>query len=180
MALLGTLVNAGAIVAGALIGLFLSKMREQMSDTIMQAIGIVVLVIGLSMALETDNFVTLLLSVVFGGIIGSWLKLEERLQLWKTSGTKIFRANVRLSRVSYRERCCIVSVPWLLWARQQRVARRSSSFVHESAVRRFYCRYFFSHTGYRCHIRSCTGFSLSGKHRPRRRVDHVVYSGKIC
>jgi uncharacterized membrane protein YqgA involved in biofilm formation len=79
MALLGTLVNAGAIVAGALIGLFLSKMREQISDTIMQAIGIVVLVIGLSMALETDNFVALLLSVVFGGIIGSWLKLEERL-----------------------------------------------------------------------------------------------------
>ena len=79
MALLGTLVNVGAIVAGALIGLFLSKMREQMSDTIMQAIGIVVLVIGLSMALETDNFVTLLLPVVFGGIIGSWLKLEERL-----------------------------------------------------------------------------------------------------
>jgi uncharacterized membrane protein YqgA involved in biofilm formation len=79
MALLGTLVNAGAIVAGALIGLFLSKMREQISDTIMQAIGIVVLVIGLSMALETNNFVALLLSVVFGGIIGSWLKLEERL-----------------------------------------------------------------------------------------------------
>ena len=45
----------------------------------MQAIGIVVLVIGLSMALETNNFVALLLSVVFGGIIGSWLKLEERL-----------------------------------------------------------------------------------------------------
>lgn len=79
MALLGTLVNVGAIVAGALIGLLLSKMREQMSDTVMQAIGIVVLVIGLSMALETDNFVTLLLPVVFGGIIGSWLKLEERL-----------------------------------------------------------------------------------------------------
>lgn len=79
MALLGTLVNVGAIVAGALIGLLLSKMREQMSDTIMQGIGIVVLVIGLSMALETDNFVTLLLPVVFGGIIGSWLKLEERL-----------------------------------------------------------------------------------------------------
>lgn len=79
MALLGTFVNVGAIVIGTLVGLFLSKMKEEISETVMQAIGLVVLVIGLSMALETDDFVLVLLALVFGGIVGSWLKLEERL-----------------------------------------------------------------------------------------------------
>lgn len=79
MALLGTLVNVGAIVVGALAGIFLSKMREEISETVMQAIGLVVIVIGLSMALQNEDFPTLLLALVFGGIIGSWLRLEERL-----------------------------------------------------------------------------------------------------
>ena len=79
MALLGTLVNVGAIIIGALIGVFLTKMKEEISQTVMQAIGLVVLVIGFSMALQTDNIATLLLALVFGGIIGSWMRLEERL-----------------------------------------------------------------------------------------------------
>lgn len=79
MALLGTLVNVGAIIIGALVGVFLTKMKDEISETVMQVIGLVVLVIGFSMALQTDNVATLLLALVFGGIIGSWLKLEKRL-----------------------------------------------------------------------------------------------------
>lgn len=79
MALLGTFVNVGAIIVGALVGTFLSKMREHISDMVMQAIGLVVIVIGLSMALQTEDFAAVLLAIVFGGIIGSWLRLEERL-----------------------------------------------------------------------------------------------------
>lgn len=79
MVLLGTLVNVAAIIIGALAGLFLSRMREEISQTVMQAIGLVVVVIGISMALEADDFATVLLALVFGGIIGSWLRLEERL-----------------------------------------------------------------------------------------------------
>ena len=45
----------------------------------MQGIGLVVLVIGLSMALESQNFISVLLSLAIGGILGGWLKVEDRL-----------------------------------------------------------------------------------------------------
>lgn len=79
MALFGTIVNAAAIIVGAVAGIFLSNMREEISHIVMQAIGLVVTVIGVSMALEADDFAISLLALVFGGMIGSGLKLEKRL-----------------------------------------------------------------------------------------------------
>lgn len=70
MILLGTLVNGIAIAAGSLLGTFLTGMRKEIHETVMQGIGLVVLVIGLSMALEAQNFISVLLSLVVGG---SWV-----------------------------------------------------------------------------------------------------------
>lgn len=77
--LLGTLVNGIAIASGSLLGIFFTGMRKEIHETVMQGIGLVVLVIGLSMALESQNFISVLLSLAIGGILGGWLKVEDRL-----------------------------------------------------------------------------------------------------
>ncbi|NLA11188.1 MAG: DUF554 domain-containing protein [Firmicutes bacterium] len=78
--MLGTIVNAGAIIIGALLGnLLRSGFPEKYKAVIMQGISLVVILIGLSMALQTENVLVLTLSIVSGGIMGELLRIEERL-----------------------------------------------------------------------------------------------------
>ncbi len=79
--MLGTIVNAGAIILGAILGnLLRSGFPEKYKAVIMQGVSLVVILIGLSMALETENILILTLSIVCGGILGEALRIEERLQ----------------------------------------------------------------------------------------------------
>lgn len=79
MALWGTIVNTLAIVAGALLGSILPQMPERLKKTVMQGLGLAVLVLGMTMALETDNILIVIASLVLGGLTGEWLKLQDRL-----------------------------------------------------------------------------------------------------
>lgn len=79
MALFGTLVNAGLIIIGAVIGLFFTKIPERMKETVMQGIGLVVLLIGLQMAFTTEQIIIVLLSILTGGVLGELFQIEERL-----------------------------------------------------------------------------------------------------
>lgn len=76
----GTLVNVFAIVGGTLLGLLFKKgIPEKAKTTIFQAIGLVVIAIGLKMGLSGDNELILIVSLVLGAIIGEALDLDERL-----------------------------------------------------------------------------------------------------
>jgi uncharacterized membrane protein YqgA involved in biofilm formation len=76
--LLGTIVNAAAIILGAILGNFLkSGFPERLKATLMQAISLAVILIGLSMALKTQNVMVVTLSIVIGGIIGELLRIED-------------------------------------------------------------------------------------------------------
>ncbi|MFY9139506.1 MAG: DUF554 domain-containing protein [Thermacetogeniaceae bacterium] len=78
--MLGTIVNAGAIVLGALLGnLLKGGFPENYKSVIMQGVSLTVILIGLSMALKTESILVLTLSIVTGGILGEALRLEERL-----------------------------------------------------------------------------------------------------
>jgi len=92
---LGTIVNAAAIVIGAMIGILLKTgIPEKIKNTMMQGIGLSVIVIGLSMALKTENIIITILSLVLGGIIGEVLQIEERLEdLGKWIETKLGRGS---------------------------------------------------------------------------------------
>lgn len=82
----GTIVNAFAIFVGALIGLFFKKgLPEKYQQTIMQAISLCILVIGIQMALQTENILLTIGSLVSGALLGEILELErgiEKLGLW--------------------------------------------------------------------------------------------------
>lgn len=78
--LLGTIVNAAVIILGAILGNFLkSGFPERFKVTLMQAISLAVILIGLSMALKTGNVMVVILSIVIGGVIGELLRIEDRL-----------------------------------------------------------------------------------------------------
>ncbi len=79
-ALTGTLVNAGAIVLGAALGLLLKRgIPKRVSETVMQGLALAVMVIGLSMALGTGRLLVVISALVLGGALGAWVRLEERL-----------------------------------------------------------------------------------------------------
>lgn len=79
--MLGTIVNSAAIVLGGLLGLLFGRaLPEKMKSTVIQGIGLAVLLIGVSMALETKNPLIVIASLVLGGLIGEWIDIELRLQ----------------------------------------------------------------------------------------------------
>lgn len=79
MFLLGTLVNGLLIVVGTLLGKLLNRIPESMKTTVMYAIGLSVMVLGLQMGLKSENFLIVIISLVVGAVFGELLKLEEKL-----------------------------------------------------------------------------------------------------
>lgn len=85
MFLLGTLVNGLLIVVGTLLGKLLNRIPEGMKVTVMYAIGLSVMVLGLQMGLKSENFLIVIISLVVGAVAGEALKLEDKLNdlgLW--------------------------------------------------------------------------------------------------
>jgi uncharacterized protein len=78
--MLGTFVNVVAVIAGSSIGLLLkTRLPEKITAIVFQGIGLVTLFFGLAMALRSQNWVILILSVVSGAIIGQVLNLDKRM-----------------------------------------------------------------------------------------------------
>ncbi|WP_313803109.1 DUF554 domain-containing protein [Cytobacillus sp.] len=79
MFLLGTLVNGLLIIVGTMIGKRLNRIPENMKGTVMYAIGLAVMVLGLQMGLKGENFLIVILSLVFGAVLGEYFALEDKL-----------------------------------------------------------------------------------------------------
>jgi len=83
---LGTLVNAVAVLVGSALGVLLRRrIPKGMDEILMQGLGLATLVIGMQMALGTRNVVVVILSMAIGGVLGHLLGIEaglERLGTW--------------------------------------------------------------------------------------------------
>ncbi|TFD96573.1 DUF554 domain-containing protein [Jeotgalibacillus sp. R-1-5s-1] len=79
MVLLGTLVNGLLIIVGTLIGKMLHRIPERMKATVMSAIGLAVVVLGLQMGLQSNNYLIVILSLVIGAVLGEWMGLDDKL-----------------------------------------------------------------------------------------------------
>ena len=78
---IGTIVNVVAVIAGSAAGLIIGgRLPERVRTTILNGIGLLVLGIGLQEFLGTRNAVFPLVSIVFGGVIGEALRIEDRIQ----------------------------------------------------------------------------------------------------
>jgi uncharacterized membrane protein YqgA involved in biofilm formation len=79
--LLGTIVNTLAIIAGSLLGLlFRGGIPEKYSRTVMHAIGLAVVLIGIKTAIQTDAILVVIVSLAIGSIVGELLRIEDRLE----------------------------------------------------------------------------------------------------
>ncbi|HEX7064403.1 MAG TPA: DUF554 domain-containing protein [Bacillales bacterium] len=79
MVLLGTIVNAAAILLGTFIGSFLTRIPEKIKQTVTKAIALAVVILGIQMALEGEHFLIVILSLAAGGAAGEWIDLEKKL-----------------------------------------------------------------------------------------------------
>ncbi|MCH5288158.1 MAG: DUF554 domain-containing protein [Christensenellaceae bacterium] len=78
--MIGTLINAIAIIIGTAVGLLARKgISERLRDTVVQGQGLCVMLIGLSGALKTQNTLCVILCIVIGGLLGSAVDIELRL-----------------------------------------------------------------------------------------------------
>jgi len=77
----GTVINAVTVVFASLLGLAIgSRLSENIRGAIINVLGLAVLLIGISMALETKNVLIPTLSVVLGTAVGEVLGIENALQ----------------------------------------------------------------------------------------------------
>ncbi len=79
--MLGTIVNTLAIIGGSLLGLFFSKgIPDNYKEIILSGVGLSVVLIGIKSALVSDNLMVVILSVIFGALLGEYVKIEEKLE----------------------------------------------------------------------------------------------------
>ncbi|HEX2046912.1 MAG TPA: DUF554 domain-containing protein [Acidimicrobiales bacterium] len=77
---IGTVVNVITVVAGTVVGVVLgARLPERVRTAVLQAVGLVTLVIGTGEALATRNLVFPLVSLILGAAIGEALRIEDRL-----------------------------------------------------------------------------------------------------
>ncbi len=79
--MLGTIVNTVAIIIGGLAGLlFRGGIPEKYNETIMHAIGLAVILVGLTGALKVEKILVVIFSMALGTLIGELLRIEDRLE----------------------------------------------------------------------------------------------------
>ncbi len=89
--MLGTIVNALAILVGGSLGLLFSQgIATKYRDTAINALGLAIALIGQQYAWQTTNPLIMISALVVGGLIGEWLKLEERLHHFASRAERLF------------------------------------------------------------------------------------------
>lgn len=78
--MLGTLINAAAVILGSLIGLAIhARLPERLTRIAFQGIGLFTVFLGFTMAAKTSNFLVMIFSIVPGSIIGELIGIEKHM-----------------------------------------------------------------------------------------------------
>jgi uncharacterized protein len=77
----GTLLNIAAVLLGGILGLlFGSRLPERLRQTVIAGLGLFTAALGLQMFLKTENAIIVLGSLLAGGLLGEWWKIEDGLR----------------------------------------------------------------------------------------------------
>jgi len=97
--MIGTLINAGAIIAGTVIGMLIkTRLPKKLITILFQALGLFTILLGVKMALEMDDFLIVIGSLVTGSIIGELLGLEKLMDKFSNRiKTKMKSSNEKFS-----------------------------------------------------------------------------------
>lgn len=79
--MVGTIVNIIAIIIGSSIGLLIHKnLPDRFVKVTFQIMGLFTLVLGMKMALESQNLLVMVFSLIIGGLLGTAIKLDDKVQ----------------------------------------------------------------------------------------------------
>ena len=97
--MIGTIINAGAVVAGSSLGLLLKKgLPDKYTTIYFQAVGLFTLILGIQMSLKITEPLLVVLSLIAGGLTGTYFKLEDRMnQFGDSLKTKFKLGNERFT-----------------------------------------------------------------------------------
>ena len=77
----GTIINIAAVLVGGTLGLILgARLPARIRDTVIMGLGLFTAGVGIQMFLNTTNPLIVLGSLLIGGILGEWWKIETRLK----------------------------------------------------------------------------------------------------
>lgn len=76
----GTIINVATVLAGSSVGLVAGRaIPDRIHETVFKGLGLLTLVIGMKMALETRSVLVLMGSILAGALLGEVLGIQRRL-----------------------------------------------------------------------------------------------------
>ena len=79
--MIGTILNIVTVLIGGGLGVLLGqRLPERMRETVLHGLGLVTLVVGIHLTLETRNILIVLGSVLIGAILGEWWRIDVGLE----------------------------------------------------------------------------------------------------
>jgi uncharacterized membrane protein YqgA involved in biofilm formation len=76
----GTLINIATILVGGSLGMvFGSRLPQRVRQTVVAGLGLFTLVMGVHMFLDTQNPLIVVVSLLFGALLGEWWRIEDGL-----------------------------------------------------------------------------------------------------
>lgn len=89
--MIGTIINTAAILLGSFLGCLLRKgIPHRLQTTVMQGLGLCVMMIGITGAIKTQDTMAVIVSVVAGGLIGGLVNIELQLDHLGKRAQKLF------------------------------------------------------------------------------------------
>lgn len=79
--MLGTLINTGAIIVGAVLGLLMGKkLPQRLGDAVIQGFSLLVIFLGVSGAMAMQNAIVVILSIAIGTLIGEAIDIQKHME----------------------------------------------------------------------------------------------------
>ncbi len=77
----GTIINIIAVIVGGAAGSIMgARLPQKVRDTVMSGLGLMTITLGMSMALQSKNLLIVMGSVLLGGVLGEWWRIEDGLE----------------------------------------------------------------------------------------------------
>ena len=91
--MIGTALNVTTVVVGGIIGSLLgARLPEKTQHAVMNGLGLVTLIVGIQMALQTQNILIVLGGILLGGLVGEGLCIQDGLEKLGGALQNLFKA----------------------------------------------------------------------------------------
>ena len=100
--MIGTIINIITVIIGSLFGMtFGARLPERLRQTVIAGLGLFTGVTGLQMFLKTENPLVVLGSLLVGGLLGEWWRIEDGLRsLGDILEKRFTRPNPKINQVT--------------------------------------------------------------------------------